>query len=283
MIFLQRRPLDFSRLLNDLRISDLISDVTVLDLRRNGQKCLDAAYSLNGLLSNFTMRGLYSYNSSISKESDMSHVLIQEMRSLLSSQSSMEQRHSRVAVTVQVSSRQGWSLRLKSSGSLFNKNAELLDILTSAVMIGSLLVLLAEGVFTTVWECRLRPHIQTSEDLLKHRFEHRMPEGIPSSLSPPPLASLSQQQIATVVSVSSGDPQPLSGSPRYVYSLPRDRMGPPAYTVKWNHLTFARPYKFAGQLMRQQEQQHPQFLDITEPTSDINTPSTSTHPLSDVV
>ncbi|VDK32584.1 unnamed protein product [Taenia asiatica] len=318
MIFIQRSPLDFSRLLNDLRISDLISDVTVLDLRRNGQKCLDAAYSLNGLLSNFTMRGSYSRNSSISKASDLprgneniisslqamllatdsnlnklsvkfSHlydrnkILIQEMRSLLSSQSSMEQRHSRVAVTVEVSSRQGWSLRLKSSGSLFNKNAELLDILTSAVMIGSLLVLLAEGVFTTVWECRLRPHIRTSQDLLKHRFEHRMPEGIPSSLSPPPLASLSHQQIEAVVPVSTGAPQPLGGSPRYVYSLPRDRTGSPAYNVKWNHLTFARPHKFAGQIMCQREQQHPRFLDITESTSGINTPSTSTHPLSDVV
>ncbi|KAL5965969.1 hypothetical protein TSMEX_006294 [Taenia solium] len=302
MIFLQRNPLDFSRLLSDLRISDLISDVTVLDLRRNGQKCLDAAYSLNGLLSNFTMRGLYSRNSSISKASDLprgneniisslqamllatdsnlnklsvkfSHlygrnkILIQEMRSLLSSQSSMEQRHSRVAVSVEVSSRQ----------------AELLDILTSAVMIGSLLVLLVEGVFTTVWECRLRPHIRASEDLPKHDFEHRMPEGIPSSLSPPPLASLSHQQIEAVVPVSTGVPQPLGGSPRYVYSLPRDRTGSPAYSVKWNHLTFARPHKFAGQLMCQREQQHPRFLDITESTSGINTPSTSTHPLSDVV
>ncbi|VDM17117.1 unnamed protein product [Hydatigera taeniaeformis] len=316
MIFLQRSPLDFSRLLNDLRISDLISDVTVLDLRRNGQKCLDAAYSLNGFLSNFTMRGMYSRNSSITKANDVARgseniisslqsmllatdsnlnkisakfsrlydrnkVLIKEMRGLLSSQSSMEQRHSRVAVTVQISSRQGWSLRLKSPESLFNKNAELLDILTSAVMIGSLLVLLAEGVFTTVWECRLRPHIRTSQELLKHRFEHRMHEGMQSSPSPPPLASLSQQ-IKAVIPVSTRSLQPLSGSPGYVYSLPRDRTGLSAYNVKWNHLTLAQPSKFADQLMRQREQ-HPRFLDITESTSCINTPSTSTHPLSDVV
>lgn len=144
-------------------------------------------------------------------------------------------------------------------------------------------MLLAEGVFTTVWECRLRPHIRTSEDLLKNRFEHRLPESIPSSLLQPPLASLSQQRIEAVVPVSTGTLQPLGGSLRYVYSFPRDRTGPPAYNAKWNHLTFARPHKFAGQLMRQREQQHPRFLDITESTSGINTPSTSTHPLSDVV
>ncbi|KAH9287280.1 hypothetical protein ECG_00950 [Echinococcus granulosus] len=317
MIFLQRSPLDFSRLLNDLRISDLISDVTVLELRRNGQKCLDAAHGVNGLLSNFTVRELFPLNSSVTRAGDVSRgngnvisslqamllatdsnlnklnvefsrlydqnkVLIQEMRGLLASQLSIEQRHSRVAVTVQISSRQGLSLRLKSSESLFNKNAELLDILTSAVMIGSFLVLLAEGVFTTMWECRLRPQSQKQEDLLKHRFEHRVPRSIPSPLSSP-LASLSQQQLETVVPVSTRSPKPPRGSPRYVHSLSRDQTKLPAYNVKWNHLTLAQPQKFVGQFMRQQEQQHPLFLDITESISDINTPSTFTHPLSDVV
>ncbi|CDS40966.1 amiloride sensitive cation channel 4 A [Echinococcus multilocularis] len=318
MIFLQRSPLDFSRLLNDLRISDLISDVTVLELRRNAQKCHDAAHGVNGLLSNFTMRELFPLNSSVTRAGDVSRgngnvisslqamllatdsnlnklnvefsrlydqnkVLIQEMRGLLASQSSIEQRHSRVAVTVQISSRQGLSLRLKSSESLFNKNGELLDILTSAVMIGSFLVLLAEGVFTTMWECRLRLQSQKQKDLLKHHFEHRVPRGIPSSLSSPPLASLSQQQLETVVLVSTRSPKPPGGSPRYAHSLSRDQTKLPAYNVKWNHLTLAQPQKFVGQFMRQQEQQHPLFLDITESISDINTPSTFTHPLSDVV
>lgn len=123
MIFLQRSPLDFSRLLNDLRINDLISDVTVLDLRRNGQKCLDATYGLDEL-SNFTMKELFHRNSSINESRsssnvistlqavllatdsnlnkistkflrlyDQNKVLIQEMRSLQLYQSSMEQRH----------------------------------------------------------------------------------------------------------------------------------------------------------------------------------------------
>lgn len=180
MIFLQRSPVDFSRLLSDLRISDLLSDVTVLDLRRNGQKCLDTPYSLNGLLSNFSIKDLFPRNnSSSSRVEDMprgneniitslqtmllatdsnlnklsaefsrlydeNKIIIQEMRGLLSYQSSMEQRHryrhwhmislwgvitgfsvcSRVAVTVQVSSRQGRSLRLKSTGAILSKNGK---------------------------------------------------------------------------------------------------------------------------------------------------------------
>lgn len=129
MIFLQRSPADFTRLLSDLRISDLISDVTVLDLRRNGQKCLDAAYNLNGLLSNFSIKDLFPRSNSSSAKSgnmptgneniisslqamllatdsilnklsaefsrlyDENKILILEMRGLLSYQSSMEQRH----------------------------------------------------------------------------------------------------------------------------------------------------------------------------------------------
>lgn len=61
-IYIKRSAADFTRLLSSLRISDLISDATVLDLRRNGQKCLDAAISLDGLLSNFSMKRLFLQN-----------------------------------------------------------------------------------------------------------------------------------------------------------------------------------------------------------------------------
>ncbi|KAM7541319.1 hypothetical protein Aperf_G00000037615 [Anoplocephala perfoliata] len=332
MIFLQRSPGDFSRLLTDLRISDLLSDVTVLDLRRNGQKCLDTAYSLNGLLSNFSIKDLFPRNnSSISRIQDVprgneniitslqamllatdsnlnklsaefsrlydeNKIIIQEMRVLLSYQSSMEQRHSRVAVTVQVSSKQSRSVRLKSTGTILSKNAEVLDILTSAVMVGSLLVLLAEGICTTIWECRLQTPSRASEDLLKHQLTGGAYEqNLPPSISPSPLL---QQQPGT-----EGLPPPVPavmpqrGAPRYFYSFPRGESNmPPTYTVKWNQLTLARPQRLVGQIFRQshqqeqslqrplpQYQQDPLFLDITESTSGINTPSTSTQPPSDVV
>ncbi len=127
-IFLHRNALDFSRLLNDLRTYDLISDVTVLDLRRNGQKCLDAAYSLNGLLSNFSVKHVFLQNASASRSEGVprsneniisslqtmllaidanlnklsndfsrlyadNELLLQEMRSLVPYQTSIEQRY----------------------------------------------------------------------------------------------------------------------------------------------------------------------------------------------
>ncbi|VDL60080.1 unnamed protein product [Hymenolepis diminuta] len=343
MIFLQRSPADFSRLLSDLRISDLISDVTVLDLRRNGQKCLDAAYNLNGLLSNFSIKDLFPRSNSSSAKSgnmptgneniisslqamllatdsilnklsaefsrlyDENKILILEMRGLLSYQSSMEQRHSRVAVTVHISSRQSRSIRLKSTGTVFNKNAELLDILTSAVMVGSLLVLLAEGVCSTVWECRLQSRSRTSDDLLKRRLTGTVFEqNLPSSVSPSPLPQQQQHSPlaeGTIPTVSTTIPQ--RATPHYVYSFSRgDGIIPQTYAVKWNQLTLARPLKPVGvqqfcrqsqqlqpqsappssQLFGQQQNQpHPLFLDITDSTSGIHSPSTSTHPPSDVV
>ncbi|VDN09563.1 unnamed protein product [Dibothriocephalus latus] len=51
-ILLVRSTNNFQELLNELRINDLLSDVTMLDLRRKGQKCLDASYSLSDLLTN---------------------------------------------------------------------------------------------------------------------------------------------------------------------------------------------------------------------------------------
>ncbi|VDD74419.1 unnamed protein product [Mesocestoides corti] len=309
LIFLQRSPLDFTRLLNELRISDLISDVTVLDLRRNGQKCLDSAYSLNGLLSNFTTTYHFPLNSSearangaaraneniisslqamllatdasltklsaeFSRLYNQNKLLINEMRSLLSYQSSVERRHCRVSVTVQLTSRQGQSLLLKSSESLMSKDAELLDILTSAVMIGSLVVLLAEGAFSAVWRCRLSPHSRASGDL-KRRFT--TPE-FDRSRPPPPAPQSAHQDHST------GMPRLQRGSGRNVYGLPRDSVTP-ACTVKWNHFTLAPPHKFVGQIARHQQQHQRQlFLDITETSSGvINSPSTSAHPFSDVV
>nr|CDS33197.2 amiloride sensitive cation channel 4 A [Hymenolepis microstoma] len=343
MILLQRSPADFSRLLNDLRISDLISDVTVLDLRRNGQKCLDAAYNLNGLLSNFSIKDLFPTSNSSSVKSgnlptgseniisslqamllaidsnlnklssefsrlyDENKILILEMGGLLSYQSSMEHRHSRVAVTVHISPRQSQSIRLKSTETVFNKNAELLDILTSVVMVGSLLVVLAEGICSTVWECRLWPSSRISNDLVKRQLTGTVFEqNLHSSVSSPPLPQRRQRPTLAdiaIPTISSALPQ--RATSHFVYSLPRgDEITPHTFAVKWNQLTLARPIKPSGgqefcrqskhlqpqpassssqQFRQHHKQSHPLFLDITDSTTGINSPSTSPRLPSDVV
>lgn len=53
-VLLQQTAHDFKDLLTELSINDLIADVTMLDLRRKEQKCLDATYSVNEVLNNVT-------------------------------------------------------------------------------------------------------------------------------------------------------------------------------------------------------------------------------------
>lgn len=163
-------------------------------------------------------------------------------------------------------------------------------------MVGSLLVLLAEGICTFVWECRLPTPSRTSANFLKHRLTGAaIEQNLPSSISASPP---SQQQLGTEeISKSIPTSMPRRGASHYFYSFPRgDGNLPPTYTVRWNQLTLARPQGLVGQLFRQpqqqgqsvgqplqQYQQHPLFLDVTESTSGVNTPSTSTQPPSDVV
>ena len=145
-------------------------------------------------------------------------------------------------------------------------------------MIASLLVLLAEGVFTTVWECRLRPRPRTSDEILKRNLKVDIRP--PTLIQQPPLSMDGAIPVgSTVVSQASCE------VPSQIYSFQRESTSPPTYTIKWNRLTLARPPKSVRELMCQppQQQQHPLFLDITDSTSGVNSPSTATHPPSDVV
>ncbi len=149
-------------------------------------------------------------------------------------------------------------------------------------MIGSLLVLLAEGIFTTVWTCRLSPHSRVTGDLkrrltrqLSGQCSKQSPDGEDASPSGLEFPVPARRHIASICR-----PMPTRGSPRYVYSMPgrADPVGGLAFTLKRNHFP---TLPSQGAIVRQQ--QHQPFLDITETTTILNSPSTSNYPPSDVV
>ena len=147
-------------------------------------------------------------------------------------------------------------------------------------MIGSLLVLLAEGVLTTVWECRMRPRSRIPEVMIKRNFKGYVR---PLASIQPPSPPLSMERVIpmgpTVITQASCE------IPSRVNSFQQNGTRPPAQTIKWNQLTLTRPPKSIGQLLCQspQQQQRPLFLITTESTSRAAFPLNTTHPPSDVV